>query len=201
MCLKQHGQRERNGSGRGPDAGSSSPNRGSAEKGRAVLGGGSFFCLKRFGGFPPVLLSAGGGVGAKLGGRAQIHGGRVLFGADRVRFGASVGRPRAGGWRRGGPSFSRIPPWHAYMARFSRVRAAMRTAPGARKVGPDDTDELRERVTVLFDAYTPAGRGLPRGMACRLLIQPVQPICGRKGDLVARVAAHVAATHGGGIWA
>eukprot|EP00661_Eupelagonemidae_sp_cell13_P015940 gene15940-biopygen15778 len=56
-------------------------------------------------------------------------------------FGASVGRPRAGGWRRGG---SRIPPWHAYLARFSRVRAAMRTAPGAHKVGPDDTDELRE---------------------------------------------------------
>eukprot|EP00661_Eupelagonemidae_sp_cell13_P009177 gene9177-biopygen16708 len=59
-------------------------------------------------------------------------------------FGASVGRPRAGGWRRGGPFFSRIPPWHAYFARFSRVRAAMRTAPGARKVWPDDTDELRE---------------------------------------------------------
>eukprot|EP00661_Eupelagonemidae_sp_cell13_P021040 gene21040-biopygen16158 len=59
-------------------------------------------------------------------------------------FGASVGRRRAGGWRGGGPFFSRIPPWRAHFARFSRVRAAMRTAPGARKVGPDDTDELRE---------------------------------------------------------
>eukprot|EP00661_Eupelagonemidae_sp_cell13_P020945 gene20945-biopygen2622 len=56
---------------------------------------------------------------------------------------ASVGRRRAGGGG-GGVRFSRIPPWRAHFARFSRVRAAMRTAPGARKVGPDDTDELRE---------------------------------------------------------
>eukprot|EP00661_Eupelagonemidae_sp_cell13_P018445 gene18445-biopygen20448 len=53
-----------------------------------------------------------------------------------------AGRAQGGGG--GGVSFvSRIPPWHAYLARFSRVRAAMRTAPGACKVGPDDTDELR----------------------------------------------------------
>eukprot|EP00661_Eupelagonemidae_sp_cell13_P015166 gene15166-biopygen17159 len=53
-------------------------------------------------------------------------------------FGASVGRPRAG-W----VCFPRIPPWHACLARFLRIGAAMRTAPGARKVGPDDTDGLR----------------------------------------------------------
>eukprot|EP00661_Eupelagonemidae_sp_cell13_P023301 gene23301-biopygen4311 len=51
---------------------------------------------------------------------------------------------RAQGAAAGGSVLSWIPPWHAYLARFSRVRAAMRTAPGARKVGPDDTDELRE---------------------------------------------------------
>eukprot|EP00661_Eupelagonemidae_sp_cell13_P016047 gene16047-biopygen17228 len=33
----------------------------------------------------------------------------------------------------GGSVFPRLPPWHASLARFSRIRAAMRTAPGARK--------------------------------------------------------------------
>eukprot|EP00661_Eupelagonemidae_sp_cell13_P024778 gene24778-biopygen20917 len=37
-----------------------------------------------------------------------------------------------------------IPPWHASLASSSRVRAAIRTAPGARKVRPDDTDGLRD---------------------------------------------------------
>eukprot|EP00661_Eupelagonemidae_sp_cell13_P015971 gene15971-biopygen8211 len=67
--------------------------------------------------FPPVLLSAGGGQAARHAARRGVAA--------------------------GGSVFPWIPPWHAYLARFSRVRAAMRTAPGARKVGPDDTDGLR----------------------------------------------------------
>eukprot|EP00661_Eupelagonemidae_sp_cell13_P023544 gene23544-biopygen1270 len=54
-----------------------------------------------------------------------------------------------------GVRFSRIPPWQAYVARFSRVRAAIRTAPGARKVGPDDTDELRELSIASLTEGTP----------------------------------------------
>eukprot|EP00661_Eupelagonemidae_sp_cell13_P021053 gene21053-biopygen4125 len=34
-------------------------------------------------------------------------------------------------------------PAGAFVFTGFRLRAAMRTAPGARKVGPDDTDELR----------------------------------------------------------
>eukprot|EP00661_Eupelagonemidae_sp_cell13_P018407 gene18407-biopygen21951 len=65
------------------------------------------------------------------------------------RAGASCTRrrpplPTQEGGGGGGLFFLRIPSWHAYLTPFSRVRAAMRTATGARKVVPDDTDELRE---------------------------------------------------------
>eukprot|EP00661_Eupelagonemidae_sp_cell13_P009151 gene9151-biopygen6189 len=87
------------------------------------------------GGFVAVSLGAG-----LLLQQARRRPGRKAHRSLERRWAGRAG----GGWRRGGPFFSRIPPWRAHFARFSRVRAAMRTAPGARKVWPDDTDELRE---------------------------------------------------------
>eukprot|EP00661_Eupelagonemidae_sp_cell13_P018016 gene18016-biopygen11434 len=63
-----------------------------------------------------------------------------------------AGRAQGGGGGGWGVRFSRILPWHVYFSRFSRVRAAMRTAPGARKVWPDDMDELRELTSPLWRA-------------------------------------------------
>eukprot|EP00661_Eupelagonemidae_sp_cell13_P008782 gene8782-biopygen15194 len=87
------------------------------------------------------------GVGGFFAGSAERPGG-VLWkcrspGAPTGLWGVG-GQAARRGVAAGGLFFSRIPPWHTYLARFSRVRAAMRTAPGACKVGPDDTDELRE---------------------------------------------------------
>eukprot|EP00661_Eupelagonemidae_sp_cell13_P023215 gene23215-biopygen4294 len=67
--------------------------------------------------------------------RAFWHFGR------EIPYKVQVSAP--GGWR-GGSVFFKQPPRFFKQPPFSRVRAAMRTAPGARKVGPDDTDELRE---------------------------------------------------------
>eukprot|EP00661_Eupelagonemidae_sp_cell13_P007606 gene7606-biopygen22554 len=90
---------------------------------------------------PRPYLSGEGAGGTRTGRvRPQLPG----CASSQRRFGASVGRRRAGGWRGKGSVFFKQPPWRAHFSRFSRVRAAMRTAPGARKVGPDDTDELRE---------------------------------------------------------
>eukprot|EP00661_Eupelagonemidae_sp_cell13_P015703 gene15703-biopygen14278 len=66
-----------------------------------------------------------------------VGGGLWGVGGQAARRGVAAGGE--------GPYFTSIPPWHAYVARFSRVRAAMRTAPGAGKVVPDDTNELREQ--------------------------------------------------------
>eukprot|EP00661_Eupelagonemidae_sp_cell13_P020891 gene20891-biopygen13150 len=101
--------------------------------------------------FSPVLLSAGGI--SPPGGGTYPWVGRPCLRRHTSTVPALgrrwAGGAQGGGGGGGGESFSpRIPPWHAYLARFSRVRAAMRTAPGARKVGPDDTgvggDEVRD---------------------------------------------------------
>eukprot|EP00661_Eupelagonemidae_sp_cell13_P017738 gene17738-biopygen2352 len=91
--------------------------------------------------FSPVLLSAGGAAGPV---RSSCCSGYVRE-LSPAELPAAAGAQSRGLWgvggqaaRRGvaaggGPFFPRIPPWRAHFARFSRVRAAMRTAPGARK--------------------------------------------------------------------
>eukprot|EP00661_Eupelagonemidae_sp_cell13_P009561 gene9561-biopygen19741 len=126
--------------------------------------------------FSPVLLSAGGAAGRKFA-VAAVWWVRELPAAGP---GASGGVPHVGQreqeplgrWWAGGAQgdgggglfFFKQPPWRAHFARFSRVRAAMRTAPGARKVGPDDTDELRELAVTRFPVVPSAQTGTRLGM-------------------------------------
>eukprot|EP00661_Eupelagonemidae_sp_cell13_P001251 gene1251-biopygen13824 len=109
-------------------------------------------------------------------------------------MGASFGRRWAGraqGGGGGGFCFFTNPPWHASLARFSRIRAAMRTAPGARKVVPDDTDGLRDvrlangrsqlenvgSPMVWNWGMHPVNSGAPGGVFCTMTI----PLTGGKG--------------------
>eukprot|EP00661_Eupelagonemidae_sp_cell13_P009512 gene9512-biopygen7692 len=97
------------------------------------------------GGFSPVLLSAGG---AWVGACETALPRRRARSRDRGHSGGrALGRRWAGraqgGGGGGGPFFSRIPPWHAYLARFSRVRGDANRTRRAQS-GADDTDALRE---------------------------------------------------------